>query len=110
MPKMERIAGRQDALSPLRVTGRKAHKKGRITHRPRIRVKCGCCEQAVEICHEATPTGNENQDILEINGVHGTIDQWRKVLLPLLGVDIPAQKSPVHFGPTNSKPKLENVL
>ncbi len=80
MSKMERVVDTCDALSPLRITRSKARK----TYQPRIRVKCGCCDEAVEIYHEAEPTGDEHQDCLEINGVSGTVNQWRQVLLPLL--------------------------
>lgn len=41
-------------------------------------VKCGCCDQSVEIYH--------CEESLEINGVNGSIQNWRELLLPLLGI------------------------
>jgi len=87
MPKIERFVDTLNTLGPLRVTRRKARRVSRNrTSMPCVTVKCGCCSHAVEICHETTPTGDKNQDTLEIGGVHGTVDQWRQVLLPLLGI------------------------
>jgi hypothetical protein len=43
---------------------------------PRYLLKCGCCEQRLEI-HYA-------DDALEIGGVYGAIEDWREILLPLL--------------------------
>ena len=56
----------------LRVWHRKAFKKTM----PRYLVKCGCCDEAVEIYY--------GEGTLEINGVLGTVDDWRELLLPLL--------------------------
>jgi hypothetical protein len=39
-------------------------------------IKCGDCEASVAIWHDETT--------LEINGVNGSIQNWREVLLPLL--------------------------
>jgi hypothetical protein len=41
-------------------------------------IKCGDCDESVEIYHDDTT--------LEINGVIGSIQNWREALLPLLGV------------------------
>ena len=41
-------------------------------------IKCGCCNESVEIYHDKTT--------MEINGVYGSIENWREVLLPLLGI------------------------
>ena len=58
----------------------------RIHHRqavgkktPRYLLKCGCCEEKLEICYDV--------DGLEIGGVHGSIKDWREILLPLLFVE-----------------------
>jgi|GEM_PF-3167423 len=81
---------------PLLVSFRKAHddrrqggarKPRRIA--PRVLIRCGCCKQRVEVCVDEHPTGDPHVDMLEINGVYGSIDQWRQVLLPLLGVPMP---------------------
>lgn len=50
-------------------------KKG--TH---LRIKCGCCDQKVVIHYGL----DEDGDTLEINGVLGSVENWREVLLPLL--------------------------
>ena len=79
MPKIERIEDSKGVGFPLRLTRRTAS--------PTIRIKCGCCDEAVVIGFDDEPTGDPNIDTLEINGVYGTIDQWKKVLLPLLAVE-----------------------
>ena len=59
----------------IRLYHRKAHgKKG-----PRYLLKCGCCDEQVEIFYA--------EDGLEIGGVNGSIDDWREILLPLLLLD-----------------------
>ncbi|GEM_PF-3361651 len=86
MPKMQYVKDANDAVSPLRVTVRKARKlSARCITQPSIRVKCGCCNEVVEIYHTDDRNGDPNLETLEINGVSGTIDQWRQILLPLLG-------------------------
>lgn len=45
---------------------------------PRYLLKCGCCDEKIEI-HYA-------DDGLEIGGVNGTLGDWREILLPLLKV------------------------
>ena len=55
------------------------HQKGRGKRCPRYLLKCGCCEEKIEI-HYA-------DDGLEIGGVNGTIEDWREILLPLLLID-----------------------
>lgn len=39
-------------------------------------VKCGCCNNRVEIYYD--------EDSLEINGVNANLNEWRTILLPLL--------------------------
>ena len=55
------------------------HKKGNGRRCPRYLLKCGCCEEKLEI-HYA-------DDGLEIGGVNGAIEDWRKILLPLLRIE-----------------------
>jgi hypothetical protein len=43
---------------------------------PRYLLKCGCCDETLEICY--SPEG------LEINGVYASVENWREILLPLL--------------------------
>ena len=52
------------------------HRKGTGKKSPRYLLKCGCCDQRLEI-HYA-------EDGLEIGGVNGAIEDWREILLPLL--------------------------
>ena len=60
----------------IRVTKRKARRK----MSPSLLLRCGCCNERVEIYYE--------DDFLEINGVNGSIANWRKILLPLLGIKL----------------------
>lgn len=52
------------------------HKKQKGKISPRYLLKCGCCDESLEIYY--------SKDDLEINGILGTIDNWREILLPLL--------------------------
>ncbi len=62
----------------LRVTHRKEHRRGRRIMLPRYLVRCGCCNQGVELYYD--------ESALEINGVNSSVENWREVLLPLLGI------------------------
>ena len=55
------------------------HKKETEKRSPRYLLKCGCCEQKVEIYYD--------EDGLEIGGVNGAIEDWREILLPLLLIE-----------------------
>ncbi|RMF96989.1 MAG: hypothetical protein D6734_02940 [Candidatus Schekmanbacteria bacterium] len=55
------------------------HRKGYGKKSPRYLLKCGCCEEKVEIYYD--------NEALEINGVNGSIDDWRDILLPLLLIE-----------------------
>jgi len=55
------------------------HKKGIGKKSPRYLLKCGCCEQKLEIFY--------SEDGLEIGGVNGAIQDWRDILLPLLLIE-----------------------
>ena len=54
------------------------HKRGKGKKCPRYLLKCGCCDQKLEIHY--------CEDGLEIGGVNGTLGDWREILLPLLNV------------------------
>lgn len=69
---------RPDGLPELRIWHKKAQQRGRKTIGARYLVKCGCCNEKVEIFYD--------EDSLEINGVDGSIQNWREVLLPLLNI------------------------
>ncbi len=55
------------------------HKKAERKRSPRYLLKCGCCEEKLEIHYAA--------DGLEIGGVNGAIEDWREILLPLLLIE-----------------------
>lgn len=91
MPKTRKIFDGKNESRPLRVTVRNAYKIQRKNSSPRVfcprtLVRCGCCNQKLEIYHDDAPTGDNNIDTLEINGVWGTVDQWRQVLMPFLNL------------------------
>ncbi len=52
------------------------HRKSRGTKSARYLLKCGCCDESVEIYYD--------EDELEINGVLGSVEDWSSILLPLL--------------------------
>ena len=49
----------------------------------RFLFKCGCCDEKVEVFYGG--------DSLEINGVMGSVKNWRELLLPLLNMKLPGQ-------------------
>ena len=53
--------------------------KGTKKRLPRLMIKCGCCDEKVDIYH--------GDGFLEINGVIASIENWRDVLSPLLGAE-----------------------
>jgi hypothetical protein len=52
------------------------HGKGAGKKCPRYLLKCGCCNQRLEIYYA--------EDGLEIGGVNGALEDWQEILLPLL--------------------------
>ena len=54
-------------------------KKGPGKKMPRYLLKCGCCDEKLEIYYDA--------EGLEINGVNGSMEDWREILLPLLRIE-----------------------
>lgn len=65
---------RSDGYPQIRVS----HKKGLGKKMPRYLLKCGCCDEKLEIYYD--------DEGLEINGVNGSIDDWREIFLPLLRI------------------------
>ena len=55
------------------------HKKGSSKKSSRYLLKCGCCNEKLEIYYDKIG--------LEINGVNGSIEDWQEILLPLLHVE-----------------------
>ncbi len=65
---------REDGYHEIRVSHRaKKGEKG-----PVYTLKCGCCDEELKVFY--------GDNGLEINGVDASIESWRKVLLPLLGI------------------------
>ena len=68
---------------------------------PRFLFKCGCCNQQLEVYYGG--------DSLEINGVMGSVENWRTLLLPLLQMKLPGQgwrsKRPRTSGRTRRRPR-----
>ncbi len=57
------------------------HRKGSARRAPRYILKCGCCGEKLEIYYF--------DGSLEINGIMGSVENWREILLPLLYPDEP---------------------
>ncbi len=66
------IQKRDDNFFEIRVS----HRRGHLKNTPRYLFKCGCCDERLEIYYD--------NDGLEINGVNGSLENWREILLPLL--------------------------
>ena len=74
-PNHKRFQRRADGFAALRVY----HRKGGGKKSPRLLIKCGDCDNALEIYYDP-----ENPGDLEIGGVLGSVGNWREILLPLL--------------------------
>ena len=75
-PSKKMYQPRKDGQADLRIWHRKEQKKGKGMVMPRYLIKCGCCDSEVKIFY--------GEGLLEINGVNGSIENWREILLPLL--------------------------
>jgi hypothetical protein len=73
-----------EGVCAIRVSHRAERKRGQGRISPRYLLRCGCCDQKVEIYY--------NTDGLEINGVNGSLENWREILLPLLGIKQPKKE------------------
>jgi hypothetical protein len=60
------------------------HRSRKAKKDPRFLFKCGCCERQLELYYGG--------DSLEINGVMGSVENWRELLLPLLNMTLPGQE------------------
>jgi hypothetical protein len=69
------------------------HRPARGKKSPSYLLRCGCCDQRLEI-HYA-------EDGLEIGGVNGTLEDWREILLPLLLIE----RKGARFVDVSRKPK-----
>ena len=64
---------------------RVTHRKARGFKSARFLIRCGCCDQSFEIHY-----GDLDDPItggLQIAEVNGSIEDWRAILLPLLGFE-----------------------
>ena len=68
----------------IRVSHCAGRKRGTRRILPRYLLRCGCCDRKVEIYY-----GDEG---LEINGVNGSLENWREILLPLLQIAAPRRR------------------
>ena len=72
--------GAVGGLSLIRVRHRPARRLSvKSTKAANYLIRCGCCNEKVDIYY--------GEDSLEINGVEGSIENWRAILLPLLGIN-----------------------
>ena len=71
----KRFQRRADGYTALRVY----HRQGRGKKSPRLLIKCGDCDNALEIYHDP-----KHPEDVEIGGVLGSVANWREILLPLL--------------------------
>ena len=55
------------------------HRKAKGKRSPSYVLRCGCCDQKLEISYA--------DDGLEIGGVNGALEDWREVLLPMLLIE-----------------------
>ncbi|MEA3208896.1 MAG: hypothetical protein QOE70_1953 [Chthoniobacter sp.] len=74
-PNRKLLQRRADGYSALRVFAR----KGRGKQSPRLLIKCGDCDKALEIYYDP-----QHPEDIEVGGVYGSTASWREVLLPLL--------------------------
>jgi len=58
--------------------------------------KCGCCDEKLEVYYGG--------DSLEINGVMGSVENWRTLLLPLLRMKLAGQGKDEARKPSGRKP------
>ena len=63
---------------------RSFHRSKKGKRDPRFLFKCGCCDRQLEVYYGG--------DSLEINGVMGSVGNWRKLLLPLLNMKLAGQR------------------
>jgi hypothetical protein len=61
------------------------HRNRRGKKDPRFLFKCGCCNRELEVYYGG--------DSLEINGVMGSVENWRKLLMPLLEMKLHGQRA-----------------
>ncbi|MEX0918143.1 MAG: hypothetical protein WDZ93_03230 [Candidatus Paceibacterota bacterium] len=111
MPKVQKVEDGFGTMMPLRITRRRALKKEH-KKRPldaRMLVRCGCCKERFEIYPPKDPDGNIHSNTLEINGVFGTVYQWRQVFGPLLGLPVEYPDYPLYQMKVEGKEKFLSI-
>jgi len=76
--RMAEMRPEPEGACAIRVSHRAGRKRGTGRVLPRYLLRCGCCEERLEIYYD--------EEGLEINGVNGSLENWREILLPLLGI------------------------
>ena len=61
------------------------HRKAKGKQSPCYTLKCGDCNNTLKIYYDIDYVVDPFP-ALEINGVYGSIDNWKSILLPLLGI------------------------
>lgn len=74
-PNRKLLQSRADGYSALRVFAR----KGRGKRSPRLLIKCGDCDNALEIYYDP-----KDPEDIEIGGVLASTANWREILRPML--------------------------
>ena len=94
MPKILKIADHPDAdcvRQPLQLTHRSIRVLGNRYSLPSVRVKCARSGNAM-VLHPGivfASNGKTHGEVLTVGGVTGSVHQWRRVLLPMLGIAVP---------------------
>jgi hypothetical protein len=88
------------ACCKLRVWHRKERRiRKRVWLGPRFLVKCGCCDESIEVHYDL-----QNRT-LEIGGVRSTTREWREFLLPLLSMGSMEEWAQLREGMTRGEVK-----
>lgn len=69
---------------------RSFHRDAKGKRDPRFLLRCGCCDGKLEVYYGG--------DSLEINGVIGSVENWRELLVPLLEMKLSGQGKRVLAG------------
>ena len=78
MLKIQKKSGLEDEHGHFQI--RVSHRKQNGNKQAHYTFKCGCCPEKLEVYYDDKYGG------LEINGVEGSVENWRDLLLPLLGI------------------------
>ena len=73
-----------EGVFAIRIYHRSGRMRGTGRILPRYLLRCGCCQEKLEIYYDAEGP--------EINGVNGSLENWREILLPLLRITQPKKE------------------